>query len=29
MPLAPSGALTFRTASIGTQVRAWVLGYVT
>jgi hypothetical protein len=29
MPLVASGAVAFRTASIGTQVRAWVLGYVT
>jgi hypothetical protein len=28
MPLLPSGAVAFRTASLGTQVRAWVLGYV-
>jgi len=28
MPLLASGAVAFRTASLGTQVRAWVLGYV-
>jgi hypothetical protein len=28
MPLLASGAVSFRTASLGTQVRAWVLGYV-
>jgi hypothetical protein len=28
MPLLTSGAVAFRTASLGTQVRAWVLGYV-
>ena len=27
-PLLASGAVSFRTASLGTQVRAWVLGYV-
>jgi hypothetical protein len=29
VPLLASGAVSFRTASVGTQVRAWVLGYVT
>jgi hypothetical protein len=29
MPLLSTGAVAFRTSSLGTQVRAWVLGYVT
>ena len=29
LPLLPTGTLSFATASVGTQVRAWVLGYVT
>lgn len=28
MPLQSTGAVAFRTSSLGTQVRAWVLGYV-
>jgi hypothetical protein len=29
MPLGATGAVAFKTTSLGTQVRAWVLGYVT
>ena len=29
LPLLPTGRLSFATSSVGTQVRAWVLGYVT
>jgi hypothetical protein len=29
LPLGSTGTLAFRTTSLGTQVRAWVLGYVT
>jgi hypothetical protein len=29
LPLLSTGAVAFRTSSLGTQVRAWVVGYVT